>query len=190
MKFLSNLMKKSEHPAFFWVVFFMTFCESVFLFIPPEVFIAPPILANKKRAMPTVVAASLGSLVGGAVSYMIGLWLFDSVGMWLINTFSSMDNFAIAQQMFIKHGIFIMFLAAFTPVPYKLLAICAGFIGFPAVLFLGVSAVFRTLRFAITGFLIWRWQDKARAIAKKYFWPLMIFAILFAVSGIGIIFLI
>ncbi len=184
-KLVDHLLKYSEHPAFAWFVFILTVCESIFLFIPPEVFMTPPIVANKKRAIPVTIAASLGSLVGGTIAYMIGMWLFDSVGMWLINNFASMEQFASAQAMFTKHGVFIIFLAAFTPVPYKLMAICAGFLGFPALLFLGVSAIFRTLRFAIVGFLLWRFQEQANTIVKKYFWPLTLLAIIAA--GFGII---
>jgi membrane protein YqaA with SNARE-associated domain len=166
------------------VVFFLTVCESIFLFIPPEVFMAPPIVANKKRALPVTVAAALGSLVGGALAYAIGMWLFDSVGAWLIETFASADRFAMARAMFDRHGLFIIFLAAFTPVPYKLLAICAGFLQFNPILFIGVSAVFRTLRFATVAFLLWRFQEQANAIVKKYFWPLALAAILIAALGI------
>jgi membrane protein YqaA with SNARE-associated domain len=186
MKLQNYLLKKSAHPAFAWVVFFLTVCESVFLFVPPEVFMTPPIVADKRRAVPVTLAAALGSLVGGTIAYMIGMWLFDSVGVWLVETFSTMDRFAAAQAMFARHGLFIIFLAAFTPVPYKLLAICAGFLGFNPFLFIGVSAVFRTLRFAIFGFLLWRFQDAANAIVRKYFWPLTIAAILAAALGIGL----
>lgn len=187
-KFIDAILKHSNHPAFPWVVFFLTVCESIFLFIPPEVFMTPPIVANKKRAVPVTIAAALGSLVGGAIAYMIGLWLFDSVGIWLIETFSTMDKFAMAQQLFAKHGTFIIFLAAVTPVPYKLLALCAGFLSFPALLFIGISAVFRTMRFAIVGFLLWRFQEQANMIVKKYFWPLTIVAIVAAGLGIGLLY--
>lgn len=188
-KLVDFILKHSEHPAFSWVVFFLTVCESIFLFIPPEVFITPPIVANKKRAIPVTIAAALGSLVGGAIAYMIGLWLFDSVGVWLVETFSTMEQFAMAQAMFAKHGLFIIFLAAFTPVPYKLLAICAGFLQFNPLLFIGVSAIFRTLRFAIVAFLLWRFQEQANAIVKKYFWPLTLLAIVAAALGIGLMML-
>ncbi len=149
----------------------------------------PPIVASKKRAVPTVVAASIGSIVGGAIAYMIGLWLFDSVGVWLIENFASMERFEIAKQLFIKHGVFIILLTAVTPIPYKLMAICAGFMGFPALLFLGVSAIFRTGRFAIVGYLLWRFQESANKIVKKYFWPLTAAAILIAGVGILLMFL-
>ncbi len=185
MKLSEYLLSRAETKTYTWFVFLMTVCESIFLFIPPEVFMTPPIIANKKRAFPVVLAATFGSIVGGIIAYCIGLWLFDSVGVWLIENFASMEKFELAQNLFIKHGVFIIFLTAVTPVPYKLMAICAGFMGFPAVLFLGLSAVFRTGRFAIVGYLLWRFQDRANAIVKKFFWPLTALAII--IAGLGII---
>lgn len=185
MKLSEYLLSRAETRAYTWFVFLMTVCESIFLFIPPEVFMTPPIIANKKRAFPVVLAAAAGSIVGGAIAYCIGMWLFDSVGVWLINNFASMEKFELAQSMFIKHGAFIIFLTAVTPVPYKLMAICAGFMGFPAILFLGLSAIFRTGRFAIVGYLLWRFQERANAIVKKFFWPLTAAAIV--IAGLGII---
>ncbi len=186
MKFAEYILKKAQHPAYSWIVFILTVCESIFLFIPPEVFMTPPIIADKKRAVPITVAASLGSIVGGIIAYMIGLWLFDSVGMWLINNFASMEKFQMAQDLFIKHGVFIIVLTAVTPIPYKLMAICAGFMGFPAALFIGVSAIFRTGRFATVATLLYFFQERANAIVKKYFWPLTLVAIIVAGLGIGL----
>ncbi len=188
MKFGEYMLKKADTGLYSWFVFLMTVAESIFLFIPPEVFMTPPIIANKKRTVPTVLAAAIGSLVGGAIAYMIGLWLFDSVGVWLIENFASMEKFELAQQMFIKHGVFIIVLTAVTPIPYKLMAICAGFMGFPALLFLGVSAIFRTGRFAIVGALLWKFQEKANLIVKKYFWQITLAAIMFAGIGIFLMF--
>ncbi len=188
MKFSEFLLSKSESKTYTWIVFFLTVCESIFLFIPPEVFMTPPIIANKKRAVPIVLAATFGSIVGGIIAYCIGLWLFDSVGVWLINNFATMEKFEMAQSLFVRHGVFIIFMTAVTPVPYKLMAICAGFMGFPAFLFLGLSAVFRTGRFAIVGYLLWRFQERANTIVKKYFWPLTLAAIVIAGTGIILMF--
>ncbi len=188
MKISEFILKKSESPAYSWIVFFLTICESIFLFIPPEVFMTPPIIANKKRALPITVAAALGSLVGGAIAYLIGMWLFDSVGIWLIQTFSNPELIETAiKPMFSKYGILIIVLTAVTPIPYKLLAIWLGFIGYPIWLFLGVSAIFRTGRFAVVGLLLYLFQERANYIVKKYFWPLMVLAIVAAVFGIGLI---
>jgi len=188
MKFGEFMLKKADTRIYTWFVFLMTVCESVFLFIPPEVFMTPPIIANQKRTVPTILAAAVGSIVGGAIAYIIGLWLFDTVGVWLIDNFASMEKFQMAQELFIKHGVFIIVLTAVTPIPYKLMAMCAGFMGFPALLFLGVSAIFRTGRFAIVGFLLWRFQERANALVKKYFWPITLGAILFAGAGIFLMF--
>lgn len=187
-KFVDYVLQYAEHPYYTWIVFFLTICESIFLFIPPEVFMAPPIVANKKRALPITLATALGSLVGGAIAYMIGLWLFDSVGIWLIENISSMEQFAQAQAMFIKYGMWLIVLGAVTPIPYKLLAMCAGFMGYPVLLFLGISAIFRTGRFAIVGFLLWRFQTLANSVVKKYFWPLTLLAIVAACLGLVVLY--
>ena len=188
MKFAEYILKKSESPIYTWVVFLLTICESIFLFVPPEVFMTPPIIANKRRALPITVAEALGSIVGGTIAYMIGAWLYDSVGMWLITTFSNPELIETAiKPMFSRYGILIIVLTAMTPIPYKLLAIWLGFIGYPILLFLGVSAIFRTGRFAIVGYLLWRFQEHANTIVKKYFWPLTLGAIIAAGLGICLI---
>ena len=188
MKFAEYILKKSDSPTYAWIVFLLTICESIFLFIPPEVFMTPPIIANKKRALPITLAAALGSIVGGVIAYMIGAWLYDSVGMWLITTFSNPELIETAiKPMFSRYGILIIVLTAVTPIPYKLLAIWLGFIGYPILLFVGVSAIFRTGRFAIVGYLLWRFQERANAIVKKYFWPLTLGAIIAAGLGICLI---
>lgn len=188
MKFSEFILQKSESRLYSWVVFLMTVFESIFLFIPPEVFMTPPIIANKRRAVPITVAASLGSIVGGAIAYMIGMWLYDSVGVWLIETFSNPELIeSTIKPMFSKYGILIIVLTAVTPIPYKLLAIWLGFIGYPMLIFLAVSAIFRTGRFAIIATLLYYFQERANAIVNKYFWPLTIGAIIFAALGVGLI---
>lgn len=188
MKLVDYILKQSERPAYSWIVFILTVCESIFLFIPPEVFMTPPIIANKRRAVPIVVAAMLGSIVGGAIAYLIGAWLYDSVGTWLIMTFSNPELIeSTVRPMFTKYGVLIIVLTAVTPIPYKLLAIWLGFIGFPIWIFLGVSALFRSARFAIVGYLLWQFQERANAIVKKYFWPLTLGAIIAAGLGICLI---
>ena len=188
MKFAEYILSKSESRAYSWVVFILTVFESIFLFIPPEVFMTPPIIANKKRAVPITIAAALGSIVGGAIAYMIGAWLWDSLGIWLINTFSNPELIETAiKPMFSKYGILIIVLTAVTPIPYKLLALWLGFIGYPIWIFLGISAIFRTGRFITVATLLYFFQERANAIVKKYFWPLTIGAIVAAALGIFLI---
>lgn len=184
MKLINKILDYSARPWYTWVVFLMTICESVFLFVPPEVFMTPAIVADKKRAFPVILAASIGSIIGGAIAYMIGLWLFDTVGIWLIQHVASMEKFELTQSLFNQYGIMIIILTAITPIPYKVLAICAGFLQYPVLVFLGVSAIFRTGRFAIIGFLLWKFQGFANTLVKKYSWQLTIAAIIFALCGL------
>ena len=190
MKLAERILAQAEKPYYTVIVFLMTVCESVFLFIPPEVFMTPAIVANRRRTVPIVLATTLGSIVGGTIAYVIGRWLWDSIGVWLVETFSTMEKFQQAQQIFNAHGVFLIMLTAVTPIPYKLMCITAGFIKFNFWLLIGVSAIFRTGRFVIFGFLLWRFQDKANKIVKKYFWPITIGAIVIAILGIGLMYLI
>ena len=189
MKLQEYLLKKADSIGALWLVFFGTLCDSVFLFIPPEVYMAPPIVANKKRAVPAVVMASIGSLVGTIIAYMIGMWLYDSVGQWIINNFSSPEQFEIARGMFVRHGMLIILIATLTPMPFKILTICAGFIGFNPLLYFGFTTITRTLRFMIIGWLLWKFQEKSNQIVKKYFWPLVFSAIVFTSLGLIMMFI-
>lgn len=187
MKLITKILDNSAKPWYSWIVFLMTVFESIFLFIPPEVFMTPAIVANKKRAVPITIAAALGSIIGGAIAYLIGYWLFDTVGIWLIEHFASLEKFELTKTLFTKYGILIIITTAITPIPYKLLAICAGFLDYNIMLFLGVSAIFRTGRFGLIAFLLWRFQEQANTIVKKYSWQLIIGAIVFALLGLLII---
>lgn len=190
MKIINKILDQSTKPWYAWLVFLMTICESVFLFIPPEVFMTPAIIADKKRAFPITMAASLGSIVGGAIAYMIGFWLFDTVGIWLIQHVATMESFELTKTLFNKYSVMIILVSTITPIPYKVLAICAGFLQYPALLFLAICAIFRTGRFAIIGFLLWRFQKQANTLVKKYALPMTIGAIILALTGVLIMMLI
>jgi len=200
MRIIDKILDKSAKPWYAWIVFAMTVCESIFLFVPPEVFMTPAIIAEKKRALKITLAAAIGSIVGGAIAYMIGYWLYDIMGTWLISTFANPQIIpnpndhvavqAIIDELLDKWGIWMIAITAVTPIPYKVLAICLGLCHYPIWLFLGISAIFRTGRFAIIGFLLWRFQQQANTIVKKYSWQLTIAAIVFALLGIMIITLI
>lgn len=200
MKIINKILDQSAKPWYTWIVFAMTICESIFLFVPPEVFMTPAIIAEKKRAVPITLAAALGSIVGGAIAYMIGYWLYDVIGVWLISTFASAEVFPdptnhasvqmVIDAMLNKWGVLMIAITAVTPIPYKVLAICLGLCHYPIWIFLGVSAIFRTGRFAIIGYLLWRFQRQANDIVKKYSWQLTIGAIVFALLGLVIITLI
>ena len=197
MKLINKILDKSAEPWYTWVVFLMTVFESIFLFVPPEVFMTPAIVAQKKRAFSITLAAAIGSIVGGAIAYMIGYWLYDIIGTWLVSVFADpsiipdpTDHIAVQNvidTLLNKWGVWMIAVTAVTPKPYKVLAICLGLCNYPILLFLGVAAIFRTGRFAIIGFLLWKFQEQANTIVKKYSWQLTVGAIIFALLGLLII---
>lgn len=160
----------------------------------------PAIVAKKERAFSITLATAIGSIVGGAIAYMIGYWLYDVMGTWLVATFANPQIIPdptnhIAVQTMIdellnKWGVWMIAVTAITPIPYKVLAICLGLCHYPIWLFLGISAIFRTMRFATVGFLLWRFQDRANTLVKKYSWQLTVGAIICALFGLLIVTLI
>ena len=197
MKLITKILDHAAKPWYAWLVFLMTVFESIFLFIPPEVFMTPAIVSDKKRAFSITTAAAIGSIVGGAIAYMIGYWLYDIIGTWLVSVFADPSIIpdptnhvavqSVVDGLLNKWGIWMIAITAITPIPYKVLAICLGLCHYPIWLFLGVAAIFRTGRFAIIGFLLWRFQERANIIVKKYSWQLTIAAITFALLGLLII---
>ncbi len=184
MKLQTWLFKQADKPIALFAVFFLTVCESVFLFIPPEVFMTPPIISNRKNVWWVIALTSLGSLIGGIITYFIGMYMFDSVGVYLIETFSNPEKFEHARQLFTTYGFLVILISAFTPVPYKLVALAAGFLGINAWLFIGMSGIFRSMRFAIVGYFLWKYQASAKDMIMKHFWTLTIGAILLMLLGV------
>lgn len=190
MKIINKILNKANSKFYSFIIFIMTVCESIFLFIPPEIFITPAIISNKKRTFSAFLSASLGSIVGGTIAYFIGCFLFDNIGVHIINFVSTMEKFQNVQYLFNKYGVLLLIASAITPIPYKLLSICAGFMNYNFVLFILISGIFRTLRFAIYSFILWKFQEKANFIIKKYFWHLIFTSIFICIIGMLLIFII
>ena len=129
MKLISKILDQSAKPWYSAVVFVMTVCESIFLFVPPEIFMTPAIVAEKRRVWSITLAAALGSIVGGAIAYMIGYWLYDVIGTWLVATFATpkiipdpTNHVAIQHmidELLDKWGIWMIAITAITPIPFQ-----------------------------------------------------------------------
>ena len=104
----------------------LSFAESSFFPIPPDVMLAPMVLAQRHRAWFFAALTTLWSVLGGIAGYLIGMFLFGLVAEPIIQFYDAQAAFDSAREQFQKHGIWIVFLAGFTPIPYKLFTISAG----------------------------------------------------------------
>ena len=149
----------SRHaPASLAVV---SFAESSFFPIPPDVMLAPMVLARPDRAFVYAGICTAASVVGGLLGYAIGFYL-EPVGMWLLTLMGHPDGKAAFVAWFADWGLWVILIKGATPIPYKLVTITAGLAQFSLVTFIWASVLTRGLRFF------------AVAAILKYFGPAML----------------
>ena len=141
----------------------VSFIESSFFPIPPDVMIIPMVIAKKKSYLKIFLIASIFSVLGGIFGYILGS-IFLDMAMNVIefygyeNKINTLIN-SLAQGEGIIAWLGILFLAGFTPLPYKVFTIASGLIGFNLLIFISVSLISRSLRFFIIAYLSYKFGD-------------------------------
>ena len=150
---------------------FISFIESFVFPIPPDVFIIPMTIANKKEWAKIALIATLGSVLGACLGYFIGFVFFNEIGVKIFELYG-VDNTSFLKDKVSSDGgviawITLLAIAGFTPVPFKLLTITSGFVHFNLIYFIIVSALTRGMRFFIIAFLIGNFGSAMRSIIEK-----------------------
>ena len=138
----------------------LTFAASVFFPIPPDVLLAPMVLANRKQAWFYASLTTVSSVIGGVVGYYLGYWMFEPWIQPLITEFGYQARFDTAISWFENWGVWVVFLAGFSPIPYKLFTVSAGFLQMLFLPFLLASAIGRGLRFFLVAGVIYCGGEK------------------------------
>ncbi len=142
----------------------VSFIESSFFPIPPDVMVVPMVLAKKSSYLKIFFIATIFSVLGGIFGYLIG-YLFIDLAMNVIE-FYNYENKVLKLKMDLSQGsgMFIwlgtLFLAGFTPLPYKVFTITSGLIGFDIIAFIIISLISRGLRFFLVSFLTFKFGEK------------------------------
>lgn len=148
-------MRWSVHRHAKWYLAGLSFSEASFFPIPPDVMLAPMALADTKNAWRLAALTTLFSVIGGALGYAIGMFAFDLVQP-LLEKAGYIDKYHLAVDWFKEYGVWVVFLAGFSPIPYKLFTIAAGVVAMTFVPFLIASAIGRGARFFIVaGLMAW-----------------------------------
>lgn len=143
----------SKHPKATWYLGGMSFSEASFFPIPPDVMLAPMSLAQPSRAYSFAWIATIASLLGGVLGYAIGYWLLDAI--WpIIESLNYVDKYQTIEGFFAEYGVWIVFIAGFSPIPYKLFTISAGATSMALLPFLLASLVGRGARFFLVAALM------------------------------------
>ncbi len=152
-----------------WVLFLIAFVESSFFPIPPDVFLIAMCVALPALSFRYATICSLGSVLGGALGYGLGFWFMDSVGMPIVEWYGLAEKYDLVQQYFKDYDVWIVGTAGFTPIPYKLFTITAGFAKSNFLTFMVVSLVARSARFFLVAGLIWKFGPQIKNFIDRYF---------------------
>ena len=172
----------------------VSFTESSFFPIPPDVMIIPMVIAKKKEYFKIFLIASLFSVLGGIFGYLLG-YLFYDLAIHVIEFYgyeNKVENLktSLSQGSGFFAWLSILFLAGFTPLPYKAFTIASGVVGFSLPVFIVVSLISRSLRFFIVAYLSYKFGDLFTEFMEKHGSKWFTIIGILIVIVLGIIFLI
>ncbi|MFK8030560.1 MAG: YqaA family protein [Gammaproteobacteria bacterium] len=143
----------SVHPKAPWFLAGVSFSESSFFPVPPDVMLAPMTLAQPNRWVRLALITTLASVAGGILGYLIGAFSIDQIKP-VLESHGYMDKFEKAEDWFATYGFWAVFIAGFSPIPYKVFTIAAGATGMLFPVFVAASAVGRGARFFLVAGLV------------------------------------
>ncbi|HEU5272394.1 MAG TPA: YqaA family protein [Xanthobacteraceae bacterium] len=157
----------ADKPHALWLMGLISFAESSVFPIPPDTMLIPMSLARPQRAWTYATVCTLTSVAGGVLGYVIGAYLYDTIGHWLIQLYGYGDKVEAFREAYARWGTLIILVKGVTPIPYKIVTITSGFAGYNLGLFVIFSFVARGMRFYFTAFLLNRYGAKARVMIEE-----------------------
>ncbi len=171
-----NLYKKcldlAGHKSSKYYLAIVSFVESSFFPIPPDVMVIPMVISKKNDFKKIFLIATIFSVLGGVFGYIIGAFFFE-LGAHIMNFYGYEDKLYNLKESLIKNDGFyawlgILFLAGFTPLPYKVFTIASGLIGFNFLIFVLISLISRGLRFFLVSYLSYKFGDLFNEFMDKH----------------------
>ena len=162
----------AAHKSSKYYLALVSFIESSFFPIPPDVMVVPMVISRKRDFIKIFVIATIFSVLGGILGYFIGAFFFD-VGMQIMNIYGYEDRLInLKNNLLNSEGFYawlgILFLAGFTPLPYKVFTIASGLIGFNILIFILISLISRGLRFFVISYLSYKFGDLFTQFMNKH----------------------
>jgi membrane protein YqaA with SNARE-associated domain len=176
------ILKVAGHRHALWALAAVSFIESSFFPIPPDILLIPMVLATPSRAFRFAFVCTLASVAGGYLGYAIGYFAFDAVGERVLEFYHAMGKYEALKASFAEWGAWIIILKGMTPIPYKLITIASGALKFNLVAFTIASLISRSIRFFLVAALLWRFGDPIRAFIER---RLMLVTTVFALALVG-----
>ncbi len=168
----NKCLNLAAHKSSKYYLAIVSFIESSFFPIPPDVMVIPMVISKKKDYFKIFLIVTIFSVLGGILGYFIGAYFFD-ISMQIMSFYDYDDKLIHLKNDLIKSEGFyawlgILFLAGFTPLPYKVFTIASGLIGFNFLIFILISFISRGLRFFIVSYLSYKYGDIFTQFMNKH----------------------
>ena len=173
-KLYNKVLSAAAHRHAKWWLALVSFIESSIFIIPPDVMIIPMVLADRAKWWRIALTATIASVVGGIAGYLIGVFLFDSLGQSLLEFYSNGDKFRQYIKIYEEWGGWAVFGAGLTPFPYKVITVASGVAKLDLTLFIFTSLIARGLRFFCLAGLLFYFGESIKKTIEKYFGPITI----------------
>jgi len=147
----------------------ISFAEASFFPIPPDVLLAPMCLARPSLAFRFAAICTIASVLGALLGYAIGYFLFETAGKAILEFYGAGEKFDAFAADFNEYGWVIVFLAGFTPIPFKVITIAAGATALPLPVLIIASLISRSARFFLVAALLWKWGEPMKQLIDKHF---------------------
>ena len=162
-------LDKCRHPHAERYLAGISFAEASFFPIPPDVLLAPMCLAEPNKALRFAFICTLASVAGALLGYAIGLLAFETVGRPILAFYGAETKFASFASRFNETGWIVVFLAGFTPLPFKVITIAAGATQMALPVLIIASLVSRAARFFLVAFLLWKFGAPMKTFIDRHF---------------------
>ena len=166
-----------------YALFGIAFIESSFFPIPPDVLLIAMTMANRKKWLRYASICVLGSVFGALLGYLIGWSFYEILGKPIVNAYNMQAAVDLLGRKYAENAFLVVFTAAFTPIPYKVITITAGLFGISLPVFIVASVIGRAGRFFLVAGALRLFGKKIEAVIEKYFDMLSILFILLLVGG-------
>lgn len=165
----------------------ISFIESSFFPIPPDLFLIPLILTCRTKAFKIALYTTISSVLGGFFGYAIGYFLYDTIGLPILNFYNAVDKFETFKSYYNNYGSWIVFGAGITPFPYKIITIASGVTELNLIVFAVASVLARGIRFFFIAWLLWKWGEPMKKYIEKNLGWLSILFLLLLIGGFLVI---
>ncbi|WP_191249678.1 YqaA family protein [Kordiimonas sediminis] len=176
-------MSKINNPAGERWLGILSFAESSFFPIPPDVMLIPMVLADRAKAWRLATITTIASVLGAVLGYLIGMFLFDSVAQPLLDLYGYGEKYQAFADYYDEYGILIVLVAGLTPIPFKVITIASGVAGLNPFVFILSAIPARGLRFYLVAGLLWKFGEPIRTFIEKRLTLLFILGTVLLIGG-------